>query len=109
VIDDTVDMKWLVNKTNHFFKHESCGKCTPCREGTYWMTHITERMVAGRASWSDVVLLDNVAHQIQGKCLCPLGEFSIMPVMTAINNFAADFKTGIMEDEAEPYLGVKHG
>jgi NADH-quinone oxidoreductase subunit F len=109
VIDDTVDMKWLVNKTNHFFKHESCGKCTPCREGTYWMTHITERMVAGQANWSDVVLLDTVAHQIQGKCLCPLGEFSIMPVMTAIKNFEVDFKTGIAKDEAEPYLGVKHG
>ncbi len=44
VIDDTVSIPWLINKTMHFFRHELCGKCTPCREGTFWMSHLTERI-----------------------------------------------------------------
>jgi NADH-quinone oxidoreductase subunit F len=91
IIDDSVDMTWLVNKTLHFFKHESCGKCTPCREGTYWMAHITERLMHGTAAEGDVDLLNYVARQIQGKCLCALGEFSIMAVMSGIEQFRADF------------------
>jgi NADH-quinone oxidoreductase subunit F len=91
ILDETVNMAWLVQKTTHFFKHESCGKCTPCREGTYWMMHLADRIVEGRASSFDVELLNNVAHQIQNKCLCPLGEFSIMSVMSAIDKFHEDF------------------
>ncbi len=95
ILDETVNMAWLVDKTNHFFKHESCGKCTPCREGTYWMAHITERMMHGTASLEDIDLLNNVARQIQNKCLCPLGEFSIMPVLSAIQHFRADFEAQV--------------
>ncbi len=92
VIDDTVSLEWVVNKTIHFFKHESCGKCTPCREGTYWMQHLTERIHQGDASWEEVQLLKDVATQMQGKCLCALGEFSTMAVITSIERFEADFK-----------------
>jgi len=92
VLDDSVDMTWAVLKTSRFFKHESCGKCTPCREGTYWMLHIAERLHAGRGSRQDVALLETVARQIQGKCLCALGEFSTMPVVSAVQNFRADFE-----------------
>jgi NADH-quinone oxidoreductase subunit F len=92
VIDDTVSLEWVINKTVHFFKHESCGKCTPCREGTYWMQHLTERIHKGDASWEDVQLLKDVATQMQGKCLCALGEFSTMAVVTSIERFEADFK-----------------
>ena len=67
VIDDTVNMAWLVNKTVHFFKHESCGKCTPCREGTYWMNRIAGRIAAGKGAAEDIDLLDNVARQIAGQ------------------------------------------
>jgi NADH-quinone oxidoreductase subunit F len=93
VVDDSVSMDWLINKTIHFFKHESCGKCTPCREGTYWMMHLTERIHEGKASWEDVLLLQNVANQIKGKCLCALGEFSIEAVLSGIERFPDDFKT----------------
>jgi NADH-quinone oxidoreductase subunit F len=96
VIDDTVSMDWIVNKTIHFFKHESCGKCTPCREGTYWMQNITERIHSGKGSQNDVDLLLNVAKQMQGKCLCPLGEFSTMAVVTGIERFPQDFKRAVM-------------
>jgi len=95
VIDDTVSIDWVLNKTINFFKHESCGKCTPCREGNYWMSHIIERIHEGQASQNDVVLLNSVAKQIENKCLCALGEFSIQAVMTGIERFPEDFEAAI--------------
>ncbi|MCC6499476.1 MAG: NADH-quinone oxidoreductase subunit NuoF [Anaerolineales bacterium] len=95
VVDDTVSMDWLVNKTVHFFKHESCGKCTPCREGTYWMSRISERIHDGAATRADVDLLLNVAKQMQGKCLCALGEFSTMAVVSGIERFRKDFDNAV--------------
>jgi NADH-quinone oxidoreductase subunit F len=92
VIDDTVNIPWLINKTLHFFKHESCGKCTPCRDGTYWMMHLAERIIQSEASINEVILLQDVANQIKGKCLCALGEFSIEAVLTGIERFPADFE-----------------
>ncbi|WP_298002837.1 MULTISPECIES: NADH-quinone oxidoreductase subunit NuoF [Anaerolinea] len=91
VADETVNMAWLVARTVNFFKHESCGKCTPCREGTFWMNRIAQRMMAGKATESDVDLLETVANQIAGKCLCALGEFSVMAVQTGIGQFRVDF------------------
>lgn len=92
ILDDSVNMAWLVNKTVHFFRHESCGKCTPCREGTYWMSHLTRRIAAGEAALDDIDLLNTVARQMQGKCLCALGEFSTMAVTSGIEKFRADFE-----------------
>jgi len=92
ILDETVDMRWLINKTIHFFKHESCGKCTPCREGNYWMQSLTDRIWKGNGSQSDVVLLQDVATNMQGKCLCALGEFSTMAVISSIERFSEDFK-----------------
>ena len=92
VIDDSVIMDWLVRKTVHFFKHESCGKCTPCREGTYWMAHLIDRIEAGEAGPEKVDLLDQVAKNIEGKCLCALGEFAIQAVITGIERFPEDWK-----------------
>jgi len=106
VVDDSVSISWLLNKTLHFFKHESCGKCTPCREGTYWMVHLAERItegvtiadvtiadvtIAGDPSAEEVELLKSVANQIKGKCLCALGEFSIEAVLSGIERFPEDF------------------
>ncbi len=92
VINDSVDLDWVINKTIHFFKHESCGKCTPCREGTYWMMHLIEHIHAGEDVQANTELLLSVAKQMQNKCLCPLGEFSTMAVTTAIERFPDDFK-----------------
>jgi NADH-quinone oxidoreductase subunit F len=92
IIDETVGIDWLVKKTVRFFEHESCGKCTPCREGTYWMKHITNRIASGKATQSDVDLLYEVAGQIKGKCLCALGEFSTEAVMSGIDRFREDFE-----------------
>ena len=92
VIDDSVGIDWVINKTIHFFKHESCGKCTPCREGNYWMQHLTERIYTGEASDDDVKLLHDVASQMQNKCLCALGEFATMAVVSGIERFPGDFE-----------------
>ena len=92
VIDDTVSLDWVIQKTVHFFAHESCGKCTPCREGTYWMRHLIDRARGDGGSSADVELLLTVAKQMQNKCLCPLGEFSTMAVVTGIERFPQDFK-----------------
>jgi len=92
VLDDTVDIAWVAYKTTSFFKHESCGKCTPCREGTYWMYKIMHRIVRGEAKPEDIDLLEAVAHGMQGKCLCALGEFSVMPVISGIQHFRSDFE-----------------
>ena len=100
VMDETVSMDWLVQKTLHFFKHESCGKCTPCREGTYWMTHIVDNIMDGDGGSEKVDLLHNVARQIEGKCLCALGEFAIQAVVTGIERFPDDWKEKSKKPEA---------
>ena len=108
ILDETVDMAWLVSKTAHFFKHESCGKCTPCREGTYWSMQIAERIVQGKGSAADIDLLKTVSAQMQGKCLCALGEFATMPVISAITQFRADFEAKVAPSSI-PSSGTRSG
>jgi len=91
VLDDTVALDWVIQKTLHFFAHESCGKCTPCREGTYWMKHLIDRIRSDGSAQGEVDLLFAVAKQMQNKCLCPLGEFSTMAPTTSIERFPQDF------------------
>jgi NADH-quinone oxidoreductase subunit F len=98
IIDDTVPMDWLIAKTVRFFQHESCGKCTPCREGTYWMKHITNRITNGQAKPEDLQLLHDVASQIKGKCLCALGDFSTEAVLTGLERFPGDFDAKVNKD-----------
>jgi len=100
VIDDSVSIPWLINKTIHFFKHESCGKCTPCREGNFWMMNLTDRIAGGKATKDDVQLLYDVASQIRGKCLCALGEFSIEAVLSGIERFSEDFDAAVEANQA---------
>jgi NADH-quinone oxidoreductase subunit F len=97
VIDDSFSMDWVINKTIHFFKHESCGKCTPCRDGCYWMQLLTERIYQGQASQFDIDLLGKVAKQIENKCLCALGEFSIQAVVTSLERFPEDFEAKVSD------------
>jgi NADH-quinone oxidoreductase subunit F len=106
ILDESVNMAWLINKTAHFFKHESCGKCTPCREGTYWSAHIAERILEGKAAPEDIDLLKNVALQIQGKCLCALGEFSTMSVVSAVQQFRPDFERLVKKTSPDGFHGV---
>jgi NADH-quinone oxidoreductase subunit F len=92
LVDETVDIAWVETKIARFFEHESCGKCTPCREGTYWMLHVLERLNGGQAGGEEINLLDSVARGVQGKCLCALGEFAAGAVAAGVERFRTDFE-----------------
>jgi NADH-quinone oxidoreductase subunit F len=92
VMDETVDMVWAASKMVHFFEHESCGKCTPCREGTYWMEDVYHRLRHKEARPGDVDLLLNIADQMDGNCFCLLGEFSLSPVRSSIQHFRDEYE-----------------
>jgi NADH-quinone oxidoreductase subunit F len=91
VIDDRCCMVQLGLRVAQFYMHESCGKCTPCREGTRWMVQILERIEDGTASRGDVELLLDVCDRILGKCLCPLGDAAAMPIASYIDKFRDEF------------------
>ena len=92
VLDETVNIAWAEAKITDFFEHESCGKCTPCREGTYWMKHILGRLIGGEARPADIELLRSVGSGIRGKCLCALGDFAALAVTSGIERFGTDFE-----------------
>ncbi len=102
ILDEDVDIAWAEYKITRFFEHESCGKCTPCREGTYWMLHILDRIHNGdgEAAAEDIDLLDSVARGIQGKCLCALGEFAAAAVVAGIERFRPDFELHVSNGNA---------
>jgi NADH-quinone oxidoreductase subunit F len=102
VMDETTDMVWAASKMIHFFRHESCGKCTPCREGTYWMDKVLQRIFNGHGTEADIQLLENIANQIKGKCLCALGEFAVSPVLSTIAHFLDEYKAKVQTDELQP-------
>ena len=102
VMDDSIDMVWAAGKVMHFFRHESCGKCTPCREGTFWMEKQYNRILGGKATLSDVQLLQEVANQIIGKCLCPLGEFATSPVLSSFKHFQAEYEARATDAKKPP-------
>ena len=85
VIDDRTCMVQLALRVAEFYKHESCGKCTPCREGTRWGVDIIRRIEMGEAAQGDLDLLLNVCDRILGKCLCPLGDAMAMPVASYVD------------------------
>ncbi|VEI13703.1 NADH-quinone oxidoreductase subunit NuoF [Trueperella bialowiezensis] len=92
VFDDTVSVVRVVSRWNDFYQHESCGKCTPCREGTYWMRQILHRFEDGRAREGDIELLDEIAGNIAGRSFCALGDAAATPVRSAISLFRHEFE-----------------
>jgi NADH-quinone oxidoreductase subunit F len=102
VLDETVDISWVESKITDFFEHESCGKCTPCREGTYWMKHIFRRFSANEATPEEIELLYDVGLGIQGKCLCALGEFAALAVTSSIERFRGDYQQHARLDGGQP-------
>jgi NADH-quinone oxidoreductase subunit F len=95
VMDETTDMVWAALKMIHFFRHESCGKCTPCREGTFWMERVLHRIYEGHGTEADIKLLESVADNMTGKCLCALGEFATSPVLSSIRHFLPEYKAKV--------------
>jgi NADH-quinone oxidoreductase subunit F len=97
VLNDTCCMVQLGIRISEFYEHESCGKCTPCREGTRWMTQILRRLEAGDAEQRELDLLLNVCDRINGKCLCPLGETAAIAVASYVDKFPQEFQQHIDE------------
>jgi NADH-quinone oxidoreductase subunit F len=91
VMDDSRDMVETLNNINEFYAHESCGQCTPCREGSLWMKKITDRLVAGGGVGSDPKLLKNVADNIAGKTICAFGEACSWPTQSFLAKFGDEF------------------
>ena len=92
VMDETRCMVKALQRLSYFYMHESCGQCTPCREGTGWLSRLVDRIETGHGRPSDMDLLDNVAENIQGRTICALGDAAAMPVRAMIKHFRHEFE-----------------
>jgi NADH-quinone oxidoreductase subunit F len=97
VIDDRCCMVQLGLRVAQFYMHESCGKCTPCREGTRWMVQLLHKIEDGRAEDAELELLLDVCDRILGKCLCPLGDAAAMPIASYVSKFRDEYRQHIAE------------
>ncbi len=97
VIDERCCMVQLGLRVAQFYMHESCGKCTPCREGTRWMVQILRKIEDGEAAQSELDLLLDVCDRIIGHCLCPLGDAAAMPVASYVDRFRSEFQQHLDE------------
>ena len=104
VVDDRCCMVQLALRSTKFYMHESCGKCTPCREGTRWMVQLLERLEAGVGELTDIDLLDSVGDRILGKSLCALGDFAVYPVASYIRHWRDEFVAHVEQGRC-PYDG----
>jgi NADH-quinone oxidoreductase subunit F len=95
VIDDSHDMVEVMARTVEFYRDESCGKCTPCREGTIWITQILERILHRRGRTEDLALLESVAHGMTGTCFCPLGESVPPSLVASLKHFRHEYEAHI--------------
>ena len=89
---------WVIQRLIRFFRHESCGKCTPCHEGTAWLEKLINRVESGRAEEGDIEKIDDICGNILGRTVCPLGDAAVMPIQSAIK---------LYRDEWEYH--IKHG
>jgi len=98
VMDRSTDVIKAIARLSKFYKHESCGQCTPCREGTGWMMRVMDRMVEGRAEISEIDMLEQVTRQVEGHTICALGDAAAWPIQGLIKNFRP-----LMEQRIEAY------
>jgi len=103
VADESVSIPQMALRTARFYQHESCGKCTPCREGTNWTVKMLERVVAGQATPMDLDIIASVQENIIGHCLCVLGDAMAMPVASMVKRWRGEFEETIARArEASP-------
>jgi NADH-quinone oxidoreductase subunit F len=91
VLDDSRDMVWVLNNINEFYAHESCGQCTPCREGSLWMKKITDRMLRGGGVIEDPHTLKTIGDNIAGRTICAFGEACAWPTQSFVEKFPEEF------------------
>jgi NADH-quinone oxidoreductase subunit F len=106
VIDDSNSIVDVAYKTAYFYRHESCGKCTPCREGTNWTVKMIERIRSGEATPMDLDIMASVQEQIIGNCLCVLGDAMAMPIGSMIKHFRDEFEAHIEAARERNGLGA---
>ena len=95
VMDKSTDIVRAIARISYFYKHESCGQCTPCREGTGWMWRVLERMAEGRAEKREIDLLFDVTKQVEGHTICALGDAAAWPVQGLIRHFRDEIEKRI--------------
>ena len=98
VMDETVDIMETTKNLTEFYKHESCGWCTPCREGTDWLVKIFNRISIGEGRPEDAQLMLDICDNIEGKSFCPLGDAAAWPIQSAIKQFPGDFKKWLVDN-----------
>jgi len=91
VMDETTCMVKTLARISHFYFEESCGQCTPCREGTGWLSRVVHRMLEGKATFKDLSLLEEMSKGIMGHTICALGDAAAMPVQSFLKNFRDEF------------------
>ncbi|HXH05935.1 MAG TPA: NADH-quinone oxidoreductase subunit NuoF [Vicinamibacterales bacterium] len=112
VMDDTTCMVWAAENLLHFYRHESCGKCTPCREGTDWLLRLLQRVERGEGRASDLDLLEDVAANIAGKTLCAFGDAAATPVLSTLRLFRDEYAAHVREGRCPlpaPWRHAGHG
>jgi NADH-quinone oxidoreductase subunit F len=92
VIDERACMVWVAMKLINFYQHESCGKCTPCREGTAWLKKLINRIEFGEGRKGDIELILDICQNIMGRTICPLGDAAVMPTESIIKHFRDEFE-----------------
>jgi NADH-quinone oxidoreductase subunit F len=97
VMDDTTCMVWAAKNLLHFYRHESCGKCTPCREGANWLLQILDKIDRGDGTMRDIDLLLSISDNIAGKTLCAFGDAAATPVLTTIKQFRHEYEAHVEE------------
>ncbi|MCZ6764610.1 MAG: NADH-quinone oxidoreductase subunit NuoF, partial [Alphaproteobacteria bacterium] len=96
VMDKSTDIVEAIARLSHFYMHESCGQCTPCREGTGWMFRVLSRMVSGDADISEIDTLEKVAAQVEGHTICALGDAAAWPIQGLIRHFRSEIEARIV-------------
>jgi NADH-quinone oxidoreductase subunit F len=104
VMDKSTDVVRAITRISYFYKHESCGQCTPCREGTGWMWRVLTRMAEGRAQKREIDMLLEVSTQIEGHTICALGDAAAWPVQGLIRHFRGEIERRIDEYSANPHV-----
>jgi NADH-quinone oxidoreductase subunit F len=95
VMDKSTDLVRAVARLAYFYKHESCGQCTPCREGPGWMWRVMERMVRGEAEMKEIDLLLDVTTQVEGHTICALGDAAAWPIQGLFRHFRGEVEDRI--------------
>ncbi|MEP7036694.1 MAG: NADH-quinone oxidoreductase subunit NuoF [Actinomycetota bacterium] len=101
IFDETVSVVRAVSRWTDFYAHESCGKCTPCREGTYWLKQIMERLEHGKGTQDDIDKLLDICSNIFGRSFCPLADGAVSPIVSAVQYFREEFEAGMHTPAAE--------